>query len=454
MLTQLQLRNFKSYRSATLPLGCLTLLIGANASGKSNVIEALRLLAKMAEGERLSFLGASHQPNESIFRGDVENLGYRGSKTFGFSCLATAPQFQEIITDKNGLSIDDWLEIAAWSTFTIDLTLEDDGALRVTDEKMTSDSSTVPLYEIASEPQGAGSDVFVTYNNFARGGKKPSIVCSSQMAIFTQLLSDIRFRPENVKSQKIIPKVVKRYIQWLSSIVFLNPEPSLMRYYGHKTDKFIKESGENLSGVIYNLCLDPEMKALILGFIQSLPEQNIEDISFIETPRNEVMLQLTETFGGVSTPYDASMLSDGTLRALAIVAALLSAPEQSLVVIEEIDNGIHPSRAEDLLKRVANIAKNRHLRVLMSSHNPALLDGLPEEAIPETVFCYRSLQDGSSQLVRLKDIADYPELVAQGSLGFLMTCGLLDRFVKHHPGAEAKKKKAMDWLNSLVALGE
>lgn len=433
MLTQIKLRNFKSYRSGTLQLGRLTVLIGANASGKSNVIEALRLLGRIAEGERLSLLGGSYKQDEIIFRGGVENLGYRGSKSFGLSCVTTEPE---------------------WKDLSIDLSLGGDGDLHVTEEKITSRTSTVPLYEITSAPQGAGSDVFVTYNNFARGGKKPSIVCSSHMAIFTQLLSDIRFRTENTKSRKIIPNVAERYVQRLSSIVFLEPEPSSMRAYGHKVDKVLKEHGENLSGVIYNLCLAPDTKRLVLDFIQSLPEQDIEDIDFIETPRDEVMLQLTETFGGTSTAYDASILSDGTLRVLSIAAAMLSAPEQSLVVIEEIDNGVHPSRAADLLKRISNIAKNRDLRVLISSHNPALLDALPDEAIPKTVFCYRSPEDGSSQLIRLQDIPDYPELIAQGSVGHLMTRGLLERFVKQHPGTEQKKKKAMEWLDSLSVIGE
>lgn len=433
MLTQIELRNFKSYRSGTLQLGRLTVLIGANASGKSNVIEALRLLARIAEGERLSLLGGPYKQGETIFRGGVENLGYRGSKSFGLSCVTTEPE---------------------WKDLSINLSLGGDGDLHVTEEKITSRTSTVPLYEITSAPQGAGSDVFVTYNNFARGGKKPSIVCSSHMAIFTQLLSDIRFRPENTKSRKIIPKVAERYVQWLSSIVFLEPEPSAMRSYGHKVEKLLKEHGENLSGVIYNLCLNPDTKNSVLDFVQSLPEQDIENIDFIETPRDEVMLQLTETFGGTSTTYDASILSDGTLRVLSIAAAMLSAPEQSLVVIEEIDNGVHPSRAADLLERISNIAKNRDLRVLISSHNPALLDALPDEAIPETVFCYRSPQDGSSQLIRLEDIPDYPELIAQGSVGHLMTRGLLERFVKQHPGTEQKKKKAMEWLASLAEVGE
>ena len=74
MLTQIELRNFKSYKSGTLQLGRLTVLIGANASGKSNVIEALRLLAKIAEGERLSLLNEHYRQDETIFRGGVENL--------------------------------------------------------------------------------------------------------------------------------------------------------------------------------------------------------------------------------------------------------------------------------------------------------------------------------------------------------------------------------------------
>ncbi len=432
MLTQIKLRNFKSYRSGTLHLAWLTVLIGANASGKSNVIEGLRLIARIAKGERLGFISSSKQ-DENTFRGGVENLGYKGAKSFGISCVTTEKE---------------------WKDFSIDFSLEDDGSLYVAEEKITSRTSTVPLYEITSKPQGAGSDVYVTYNNFARGGKKPSIVCSSHMAIFTQLLSDIRFRPENTKSRKIIPQVVEKYVRWLSGIVFLEPEPSSMRSYGHKADKVLKEHGENLSGVLYNLCLEPEMKATVLEFVQSLPEQDIEDISFIETPRDEVMLQLTETFGGISTTYDASILSDGTLRVLSIAAAMLSAPEQSLVTIEEIDNGVHPSRAEELLERISRIAKQRNLRVLISSHNPALLDALPDDAVPNTVFCYRSPQDGSSQLVRLQDIPDYPELIAQGSVGHLMTRGLLERFVKQHPGTEQKKQKAMAWLAALSAGGE
>ena len=52
MLKKILLKNFKSYQDEVLPLAPLTLMIGANASGKSNAIEAFRFLSWLAEGFR------------------------------------------------------------------------------------------------------------------------------------------------------------------------------------------------------------------------------------------------------------------------------------------------------------------------------------------------------------------------------------------------------------------
>ena len=160
------------------------------------------------------------------------------------------------------------------------------------------------------------------------------------------------------------------------------------------------------------------------------------------------MLTLHETFGDQHRAYDASLLSDGTLRVLSIAAAMLSAEEGSLVVIEEIDNGVHPSRARHLLNNIREIAQRRNLRVLLSTHNPALLDALPDAALPDALFCYREPMQGDSCIIRLQDIPDYPELIAQDSLGGLATSGVLERFVKHPPAGD-RKERALAWLETL-----
>lgn len=116
------------------------------------------------------------------------------------------------------------------------------------------------------------------------------------------------------------------------------------------------------------------------------------------------------------------------------------------MVIEEIDNGTHPSRAAPLLEHISDIAKRRDLRVLISSHDPALLDATPNEAVGDVVFCYRDDKTGASRLTRLADLAGYPRLVARAPLGRLMTQGVVDRFIKQMPTPAERKREAKRWL--------
>lgn len=429
MLTNFTINSFKSYKEATLKLAPLTVLIGANASGKSNLIEALRLFSWLAQGNKLGSVRYAVQEEDHVLRGTVGDLARGNEDEFSMSCETTH---------------------AEWNRYSITLRKQDDDELHIVDERLIGPNQNVPLFEVVNSYE-SGGDIWVAYNNFARGGRKPQVACVDQMSVLTQLQSSSRFEGGHNKAQRVIPEVTKWYQGWFSNMVFLDPQPSTMRGYSFKTERVLGGSGANLSGVLYNLCEDAGTGREVLQFIQSLPEQDIESIGFIETPRNEAMVELTESFGGIKTKYDATLLSDGTLRVLAIAAAVLSAPENSIVVIEEIDNGVHPSRAEQILDRLSRIASKRGLRVIISSHNPALLDALPDQAVSNVVFCYRDPQNGASRLVSLSDIPDYPELIAQGTVGHLMTRGILDRFVKCHPSPEERKSRARSWLKDLEA---
>ena len=289
----------------------------------------------------------------------------------------------------------------------------------------------------------------MAYNNFARGGKKPRITCIDQQAIFTQLSTPARFGSEHERSQKEIPAATDRVRRTLEAVLFLDPIPGRMRDYSFIVDRVLRGDGANVSSVLYELCQQPAGKQRVLDFVRSLPEQDIQDIDFLEGPRREVMVRLTETFGGQARATEAALLSDGTLRVLAVTAALLSVPEGSLVVIEEIDNGVHPSRAATLLKNIQSTANQRKLRVLLTTHNPALLDAIPVESIPHVVACYRDAQQGDSRLARLQDLESYPELMAQGPVGRLVTRGILDRFLKSPPSLEQKKQSTEELLGLL-----
>ena len=428
MLSSFTLEGFKSYgeQGATLHLAPLTVLIGANASGKSNVVEALRLLSWIAAGNKLGSIAHAVQEAAQAIRGTVKDLGFREAPSFQLSCSTTDPQ---------------------WNTYSIRLVRGGDNELHIADERLIG-SEPAPLFEVVETDRRIGQ-ITVAYNNFARSGRRPHVAGNDQMSVLVQLQSPARFAKHHRKSQRIIPEVASQYLSWMSNMVFLDPRPSLMRGYSFKTDRRLDGGGGNLSGVLYRLCSKPPRRQTILDFVRALPEQDINEIDFIETPRDEVMVRLTETFGGRQTAYDATLLSDGTLRVLAIGAALLTARKGSLVVIEEIDNGVHPSRAGLLLEHISDIAKRRDLRVLISSHNPALLDATPDEAVGDVVFCYRDGKTGASGLTRLADIPAYPELVAQAPLGRLMTQGTIDRFVKRLPAPELRKRNAQEWLERI-----
>ncbi|MDD4580467.1 MAG: AAA family ATPase [Methanothrix sp.] len=434
MITSFSLKNFKSYREAHMPLATLTFFIGPNASGKSNALEAIRLLSWMAKGSRLDDIERSIQGSDSLLRGRPVNLFLDSKSSFEVGC--------RIQGNLQG-------NLENWNTLSVSISLIDDHLI-ITDESVSTDSEPIPLYSVDSLPNPLTDEIRVAYNNFKRGRNKPHIPCSNRQAIFYQLGTPARFEKSDEKSQKVIPAAAKRFRHALREIVFLDPQPALMRGYSFAKDNEMKENGSNLSSVLYNICEgDGPLKKDLLDFVRSLPEQDIKDINFIVTDRNDVMVVLKESFGNKDTMMDAPVLSDGTLRVLATGATLLSASPGSLVIIEEIDNGVHPSRAELLIKQIIKIGKKRKLNVLLTSHNPALLDALPDESLGDVLCCYRDPELGDSRIVRLGDLDRFPELMAQGSLGQLVTRQILDRFLKDKTTPEERKQAALSWLEEL-----
>jgi AAA ATPase domain len=215
MLTEFTLANFKSYSTSRLPLGSLTVLIGANAAGKSNALEGLRFLSWLAQGQKLSSIQYAVNSAERVVRGRVNDLCHRGESNFTIGCR---------------------LDSTEWNQLDITLNVRD-GELHISSEQIVGSTSQVPLYELDQPSQGVGTDVGVVYNNFTTGKNKPRITCSDQMGIFVQLDTPAHFDAKYPKSQKIIPETVREYQRVLQNILFLDPVPARMREYSFKSDQ-------------------------------------------------------------------------------------------------------------------------------------------------------------------------------------------------------------------------
>ena len=404
MLSSLLIKNFKSCAEAAAPLASLTFLTGPSDSGRRSVLEALRLLHWLAGGMHLDDIERTIQSGNAPVRGRAADLFHDAAESLAIGCRL----------DDHGDGLNE---------LQIEIGLQDEH-LVLQGEEVRSSSEALPLYRVE--------------------GTQP------QQAVFCQLETPGMFCQEDAFLQEAIPAAVQRFREHLGSIVFLDPNPAAMRGYSYAGDDALKEDGSNLSSVLEKLCRQEQTKQALLDFMCSLPEQHIDDISFVRTERGDVMVRLHESFGSKEQKTDAALLSDGTLRILAVGAALLSAPEKALAVIDGIDSGIWPARAGILARQIQDIAARAGMQVLVSSSSPALLDAVPDAALGDVLCCCRNPEDGSSRIVRLADMKRFPELMAQGTLGQLAASGRLEKFLQDATSEEERRQAALFWLEELV----
>jgi hypothetical protein len=252
------------------------------------------------------------------------------------------------------------------------------------------------------------------------------------------------------------------------SYVF-DPHPKRMRDYENMGQTQLFRDGANLASVLYSLKLLAETDVpaedlkknrmvaavrqqnakasfdLILQRIRQLPEDSFTDFVFEKTSLGEVGLGFRYSDQSV---LSSRQMSDGTLRALAILTALETVPSGSRLVVEEIDNGIHPARVKVLMDAVWETAERRKLNVLATTHNPATLDQLSDEQIKSVVLCFHDPAVGASRLLPIPDLPASESMLEQGRLGELMTQQVLEKHVQ--PGfAEKRAERGLQWLQKI-----
>lgn len=417
MLKKITFTDFKSFVQAKLTLEEISVLIGSNASGKTNMIEGIRILSEIVTGRDISSILDGSKNVDSGIRGGSRGCVRFEAQDFTLGCE---------------ISLKD-------EVYYYEISIQVYPHIYVKSEGMYRgiDKQGILIFETKDSDKNSG-DIWVTYNN-AKRGKNPDMKCIRTMAILPQMLG--KWPEADVLSGS--KEAMGQLVYDLKNILFLDPIPSQMRDYARIGDVDIRPNGENISAVLCNICdgtdANNKRKEELLASIRHLPENEIEDIKFIRTDLNDVILALKEQFG--EAWLNAKMLSDGTLRCMAILTAMISEPHGSLIVIEEVDNGIHPSRVKGLLKEIKRLADERGLRVLITTHNPALLDSIDGDVLGGVSLCYRNKEDRGSSFIKIVDIPEYFRLAAQDSLGDLVTNEDILRVLK-----EDRKENNFDWM--------
>lgn len=411
MISEFVFTNWKSHRESVLHIDPLSVLIGTNASGKSNALDALLFLNRLARGSQLT-AALQGEGTQIAVRGGIEWVARRPGDTFSLKVTVRANEQMDYEYSINGCVRGNRCDLEAEQLIRIKYRPPKNG-IRGTE------NGRINLFTTDACAGDSPTIVARLYNE-KRGAPRP---LSRANAVLYQLMGQ--------KPRQEIQDGIATVIRALQDIFILDPIPAHMRGYAPLSEQ-LEPDACNIAGVLAALSEDKkkEIETTLTRYASELPEKDIRRV-YAETVGkfgSDAMLYCDEHWGGgeESSAVDARGMSDGSLRFLAILAALLTRPEGSLLVIEEVDNGLHPSRAQLLLRMLRDVGSERKIDVVVTTHNPALLDAMGTEMVPFITVAHRDPTTGDSQLTLLEDLADLPKLLAQGTVGRLSSRGLIE----------------------------
>ena len=212
-------------------------------------------------------------------------------------------------------------------------------------------------------------------------------------------------------------------IETLANMRFLDLVPDRMREPSIPGQTVLGDSGENLPTVLQALCTDSMKKEVLTQWTRELTPMDVKDFDFRDDPAGKVHLILVERSGREISAHSAS---DGTLRFLAMLAALLGPDPARLYFFEEIDNGIHPSRLNLLIDLIEQQTAKGETQVIATTHSPQLLSMIGDTTFKNTSVVCR-LEESEDAIIRpVADLPNAKELRKSQGLGRLLAGGWME----------------------------
>ena len=225
------------------------------------------------------------------------------------------------------------------------------------------------------------------------------------------------------EERRIDDKPVSKMQSILGRIRFLDLVPERMRQPVFPGQNVLGDNGENLPTALEVICADLQRKTTLMSWLQELTPMDVMDLEFPRDPSGLVHLQFVERNGRRISAYSAS---DGTLRFLAMLAALLGPNPAGVYFFEEIDNGIHPNRLWLLLELIEKQTAKGNIQVVATTHSPDLLAQVNDTTFESTSVVSR-LEDTEDAIIRHVDsLPNVKKLRKSQGLGRLHAGGWME----------------------------
>ena len=203
----------------------------------------------------------------------------------------------------------------------------------------------------------------------------------------------------------------------------LDPSPTVLRQYATALDvERMGEHGENFAALVEQICADEKRCEGYLGWLRELRPTEVDDVTILRGALKEPLFALIEK----GRTFPAPVLSDGTLRFAAITAAFFQPSMPEVLMLEEIENGVHAGRLRLLVELLKTRAGAEHTQVLATSHSALMLDWLSEEDYQYVFLCSRSPETGVTRITPLTEIPNFLESVKSTPASQLISEGWME----------------------------
>lgn len=394
LIESIDLQNLLSFgpHGISIPLGPLNVLIGANSSGKSNVIEAMSLLRGCTD-DLAAVLRAGGGVNEWLWKG-LKELPVASIKTSVPYAIESKRLVHELSFTMTGQKFELLKELV------LDMTRTRPDSLTETILYAYREGSATII-----APQGGG---FLGQKSEERVPQEfPVEKARTNDSVLAQPLAS-QWYPEMAHLRQLYAQIAL-YREWNlgRDTPSRRPQPTDLPADALQSD------GGNLALVLNDFEHHGDAKEALLKRLREF----CPSINNVSTKVYGGTIQVFVHESDLRYPIPATRLSDGTLRYLCLLAVLCHPSPPPLICIEEPELGMHP----DILPVIAELLREASQRsqLVVTTHSDILVDALTDT--PEAVLVCEK-QDGATTVRRLER-EPLKKWLAEYSLGQLMLRG-------------------------------
>jgi predicted ATPase len=362
----IRVKNFKSFKDVEVHLGNFNVLIGANASGKSNFIQVIKFLRDIQRHGLDNAISLQGGPDylTNLNIGPRENLFVEVVVSGGFDGEGPV-----IATSRSGKPILVLEPRESRYSFAVGFPAEQAG-FEVLDEHLSVKGEFLDFDEWAggSRPsQRHGLSEIVA----SREGNRVNVKVTPLEGMS---LEEYEFMPlfvrQNVSCRSLfLERGPFSTGMLMGNVAIYDFDPKLPKKATPLSGKAeLEEDGSNLAIVLKRIMEDEAAKRRLTNLLQYLLPF-VVDLDVGRFADKSLLFSLREKFAE-SKPLPASFISDGTINVVALIVALYF-ERKPVAILEEPERNVHPH----LISRIVGMMKeaSQHKQVIVTTHNPEVV---------------------------------------------------------------------------------